>query len=42
MNSKIWVCPSMMTRKDQEIDRVVRKFVKDLMNSRMEVCPNVR
>ena len=36
------VCPSMTTRKDQEIDRVMRKPAKDLMNSRMGVCPNVR
>ena len=34
------VCPSMTTHKDQEIDRVVRKSVKDQMNSRMGVCPS--
>ena len=31
----------MTTSKDQEIDRVVRKSAKDLMNSRMGVCPSV-
>ena len=36
------VYPNMTTRKDQEIDRVMRKLAKDLMNSRMGVCPNVR
>ena len=36
------VCPSRTTYKDQEIDRVMRKPAKDLMNSRMGVCPNVR
>ena len=36
------VCPSMMTHKDQEIDQVMKKPTKDLMNSRMGVCPNVR
>ena len=35
------VCPSMMTRKDKKIDRVVIKYVKDLINSRMGVCLNV-
>ena len=32
----------MTTRKDQEIDRVVRKSTKNLMDSMMGVCPNVR
>ena len=32
----------MTTRKDQEIDRVMRKFAKDLMNLRMGVCPSVK
>ena len=36
------VFPSMTTCKDQEIDRVVRKSTKGLMNSRMRVCPSVR
>ena len=36
------VCPSMMTGKNQEIDRVMRKSMKDLMNSRTGVCPSVR
>ena len=31
----------MMTHKDQEIDRVVRKYTKDLINSWMGVCPSV-
>ena len=35
------VCPSMMTHKDQEIDRVVRKYTKGLINSRIGVCPSV-
>ena len=35
------VCPSIMTRKDQEIDQTVRKYAKDLTNSRMGVCPSV-
>ena len=26
------VCPSMITHKDQEIDRAVRKYTKGLMN----------
>ena len=36
------VYPNMTTRKDQEIDQVMKKPTKDLMNSRMGVCPNVR
>ena len=36
------VCPSMTIHKDQEIDRVVKKSAKNLMNSRMGVCSNVR
>ena len=35
------VCPGMMIHKDQEIDRVVRKYTKGLINSRMGVCPSV-
>ena len=36
------VCPGMMTRKDQEIDRVMRKVcAKHLMNLRMGLCPSV-
>ena len=31
----------MTTCKDQEIDRVVRKSAKDLMNLRMRVCPSM-
>ena len=27
--------------KDQEIDQAVRKYAKDLMDSRMGVCPSV-
>ena len=33
------VYPSMTTHKDQEIDRAVRKYTKDLMNSRMGGMP---
>ena len=33
------VCPGMMTHKDQEIDRAVRKYTKDLINSRMGGMP---
>ena len=33
------VCPSMMTHKDQEIDRAVRKYTKDLINSRIRGMP---
>ena len=33
------VCPSMMTHKDQEIDQVVRKYTKGLINSRMGDAP---
>ena len=29
------VCPSMTTHKNQEVERVVRKSTKDLMNSRL-------
>ena len=36
------VCPSMTTHKNQEVERVVIKSAKDLMNSRMGVCPNVK
>ena len=36
------VCPSMTTCKDKKMDQAMRKFTKDLMNSRMGVCPNVR
>ena len=35
------VCPSMMTRKDKEIDQVVRKFAKrydELKNGGMPQC----
>ena len=32
----------MTTRKDQEIDWVVRKYAKDLVDSRMGVCPSVK
>ena len=35
------VYPGMMTRKDQEIDRVTREVCKTSMNSRMGVCPNM-
>ena len=31
----------MMTHEDQEVDRVVRRTAKDLINSRMGVCHNV-
>ena len=41
MNPK-GVCPSVMAHKYQEIDRVVRKSKKDLMNSKMAVYPSVR
>ena len=30
-----------MTHKDQEIDRAVRKYTKDLVDSRIGICPNV-
>ena len=33
------VCPGMMTHKDQEIDGAVRKYAKDLINSRMWGMP---
>ena len=33
------VYPNMTTRKDQEIDRVMRKLAKDLMNSRIRGMP---
>ena len=33
------VCPDMMTHKDQEIDRAVRKYTKDLINSRIGGMP---
>ena len=36
------VCPSMMTRKDQEIDQVMKKPMKNLMNLRMWVCPQCK
>lgn len=36
------VCPSLMTYKNQEINRVVRKSTKDMMNSMMGVCPSRR
>ena len=36
------VCPSMMTHKNQEVERVGRKSAKYLMNSRMGVCPSVK
>ena len=31
----------MTTRKDKKIDRVERKYVKDLTNLRIGVCPSV-
>ena len=31
----------MTTCKDQEIDRAMKKYVKDLINSMMGVCPNI-
>ena len=33
------VCPGMMNHKDQEIDQAVRKYTKDLINSRMGGMP---
>ena len=33
------VCPGMMTHKDREIDRAVRKYTKDLINSRIGGMP---
>ena len=33
------VCLGMMTHKDQEIDRAVRKYTKDLINSRIGGMP---
>ena len=33
------VCPGMMTHKDQEIDRAVRKYTKGLITSRMGGAP---
>ena len=36
------VCLSRTTHKNQEIDQIVMRSVKDLMNSKMGVCPNVR
>ena len=33
------VCPGMMTHKDLEIDRAVRKYTKDLINSRIGGMP---
>ena len=33
------VCSGMMTHKDQEIDRAVRKYTKDLINSRIGGMP---
>ena len=35
------VCLSMVTHKDQEIDRAVRKYTKGLINSKTGACPNV-
>ena len=32
----------MTTRKDQEIDQAVGKYAKDLINSRMGVCPKCK
>ena len=32
----------MMTHKNQEIDRAVKKTAKDLVDSRMGVCPSVK
>ena len=36
------VCPSMMTRKDQEIDQKKKKPMKNMMNLRMGVCPQCK
>ena len=36
------VCLSMMTHKNQEIDQIVMRSIKDLMNSKIRVCPSVR
>ena len=41
MNLRMRVCPSMTTRKDKEIDQVVRKFAKrydELKNGGMPQC----
>ena len=34
-------CPSMTTRKDPDLDQVMRKIAKYLVDSRMGVCPSM-
>ena len=34
-------CPSMTTRKDPDVDQVMRKIAKYLVDSRMGVCPSM-
>ena len=36
------VCLNMTTHKNQEVERVERKFAKYLTNLRMGVCPSVK